>query len=91
MTSPQGIPPEALAALEQGRWIDAIKILRSAQNLDLKSAKESIEALVRQRPELVARLQARRQEFAARARRWMWTLLGLAAAYAAWRAQHGFR
>jgi ribosomal protein L7/L12 len=37
------LPPEAVAALERGRLIDAIKIVRDRTGLDLKSAKEAVE------------------------------------------------
>lgn len=37
------LPPEAVAALERGRLIEAIKIVRDATGLDLKSAKEAVE------------------------------------------------
>ena len=38
------IPPEALAALQAGRMIEAIKIVRQTTGLDLKAAKELVEA-----------------------------------------------
>ncbi|HJR74663.1 MAG TPA: ribosomal protein L7/L12 [Luteimonas sp.] len=38
------IPPEAIAALRQGRTIEAIKHLRDATGLDLKRAKAVIDA-----------------------------------------------
>jgi len=37
------LPPEAVAALERGRLIEAIKIVRDRTGLDLKSAKEAVE------------------------------------------------
>jgi ribosomal protein L7/L12 len=37
------LPPEAVAALERGRLIDAIKIVRDRTGLDVKSAKEAVE------------------------------------------------
>lgn len=37
------LPPEAIAALAQGRLIEAIKIVRDQSGLDLKSAKEAVE------------------------------------------------
>lgn len=38
------IPPEAIAALRQGRTIEAIKHLREATGLDLRRAKAAIDA-----------------------------------------------
>jgi ribosomal protein L7/L12 len=37
-------PPEAIAALEQGNTIVAIKLVRSANDLDLRTAKQTVEA-----------------------------------------------
>lgn len=40
------IPPEAIAALRQGRTIEAIKLLREATGLDLRQAKAVIDARI---------------------------------------------
>ena len=40
------IPPEAIAALRQGRTIEAIKLLRAATGLSLKDAKDAVEAQI---------------------------------------------
>jgi ribosomal protein L7/L12 len=37
-------PPEAIAALEQGNTIVAIKLVRSANDMDLRTAKQTVEA-----------------------------------------------
>jgi len=37
-------PPEAIAALEQGNPIVAIKLVRSANDMDLRTAKNTVEA-----------------------------------------------
>ncbi|MET3494524.1 hypothetical protein [Variovorax boronicumulans] len=37
------LPPEAIAALQRGSLIEAIKIVRDKTGLDLKSAKEAVE------------------------------------------------
>ncbi len=37
------LPYEVIAALDKGRKIEAIKLLRSAKDLDLKEAKEEVE------------------------------------------------
>jgi ribosomal protein L7/L12 len=38
-----GLPPEAIAALERGNLIEAIKIVRERTGMDLKSSKEAVE------------------------------------------------
>lgn len=40
------IPPEAIAALRQGRTVEAIKLLRAATGLSLKDAKDAVEAQI---------------------------------------------
>jgi ribosomal protein L7/L12 len=40
-------PPEAIAALEQGNVIVAIKSVRSANDMDLRTAKQTVEAYLR--------------------------------------------
>lgn len=37
------LPPEAIAALERGNFIEAIKITRDRSGMDLKSSKEAVE------------------------------------------------
>ena len=37
------LPPEAIAALERGNFIEAIKITRDHTGMDLKSSKEAVE------------------------------------------------
>ena len=54
MTTGSGLSAEALAALHEGRKIDAIKILRAERGLGLKEAKEEVDAYLRNHPELAA-------------------------------------
>lgn len=44
-----GIPTEVVEALDRGRKIEAIKLLRGATGLGLKEAKDMVEAFERQR------------------------------------------
>lgn len=46
------LPLAALQALQQGRMIEAIKIVRTERNLGLKQAKEQVEQYMQQHPEL---------------------------------------
>lgn len=46
MTSPlDGLPPEVTRALHEGRTLDAIKLLRQAKGVSLKSAAQHIESV----------------------------------------------
>jgi ribosomal protein L7/L12 len=44
-TAGSAIPPEALAALEQGNKIEAIRLLRERTGLGLKEAKQAVESV----------------------------------------------
>lgn len=49
---------KAIAALEQGSKIEAIKITRMEQNIGLKEAKEIVELFLEQNPLINERLQS---------------------------------
>ena len=51
----QPLPPAAVQALQQGRMIEAIKIVRTERNLGLKQAKDQVDQYLQQRPELSQR------------------------------------
>jgi ribosomal protein L7/L12 len=44
MSQPQVLPPEVLRALEQGKLIEAIKLLRQTRGLGLKEAKHAVDS-----------------------------------------------
>lgn len=50
------LPPQAIAALEQGRKIKAIKCTRAALGVGLKEAKEIVEQFIEKRPDVRNRL-----------------------------------
>jgi ribosomal protein L7/L12 len=52
------IPPLAIAALEEGRFLDAIKHTRAARALGLKAAKECVEDFLEQHADINARFRA---------------------------------
>ena len=54
----QPLPVAAIAALHQGKKIEAIKIVRMERNIGLKEAKEAVEEYVRSEPALEASLAA---------------------------------
>jgi ribosomal protein L7/L12 len=50
------LPAGAVAALEQGKKLEAIKIVRLERGVQLIEAKAAVERYLRQRPELESRL-----------------------------------
>ena len=46
----RSLPPEAIAALESGNKVEAIKCIRADNNLSLKEANDHIEAYLEQTP-----------------------------------------
>ena len=50
MNSITDLPAEVVAAIEAGRKIDAIKLLREAKGLGLKEAKHEVDAYLRAHP-----------------------------------------
>ena len=56
--APIELPVEALAALQGGNKIEAIKVVRAAHRLDLKDAKDLVERYVAAQPGLQQRMNA---------------------------------
>jgi hypothetical protein len=52
MPGTSSIPPSAVAALNAGRKIEAVRIVRATQGIGLKEAKELVESYVKMHPEL---------------------------------------
>lgn len=77
-TSEQTLPAAALAALQQGHKIQAIKIVRLEQGLDLKQAKDVVESYLSGQPQLLQTLKAQQAEAGRSALRWLAFLLALA-------------
>ncbi|MBE2260595.1 MAG: hypothetical protein IAE88_17180 [Rhodobacteraceae bacterium] len=50
------LPREAIAALERGSKIEAIKCVRVTRGVDLKDAKEIVEQFLEQQPQLQQRM-----------------------------------
>jgi hypothetical protein len=90
------LPPTAIAQLEQGNTIEAIKIVRLERDLGLKESKDLVDAYLT-RPDLQRRLQAAQAEARQGFVRWLVIFLALAAALPAhavvvtgsWKAQAG--
>ncbi len=56
------IPSNAIAALEQGNKVEAIKIVRSAKGLGLKESKDLVEEYLRNDPGLEQRFKTNQSE-----------------------------
>jgi hypothetical protein len=77
------LPPEAVAALHQGGVIEAIKIVRAVNGLQLKDAKDAVDAYVRSQPALRLAIEARQKEARGALVKWLLIVAGMIAlAYA---------
>jgi len=73
------LPPEAVRALAGGDKIAAIKLVRAAHKVDLKTAKGVVESYVELHPDLKTRIESRRDHS-----RQGWVLWLVVAALIAW-------
>lgn len=85
MNPHEGLPPAVLDALNRGQFVEAIKHLRSAQNLDLKAAKDSLDAYVKNHPEMMARLKLQQEEWMGQVKKWLWIAGAVVAGIWLWR------
>lgn len=69
MTTPP-LPAAAEGALAEGRLLEAIKILRASEGLDLTQAKQRLDAYLDENPELRERVQQKSREFRRRIIKW---------------------
>lgn len=70
----ESLPPAALQALQQGRMIEAIKIVRTERNLGLKQAKEQVEQYMQQHPELLRQSRVAQTQQQGKVQRVIWVL-----------------
>ncbi len=82
---PRELPAAAVAALTNGRKIEAIKIVRQEWGLGLKQAKDAVESYVAAHPMLAN--QAREANEGAR-KLWLWPLILAMAALLVYRLLH---
>ena len=75
-----GLPSAAIAALQKGNKIEAIKIVRVARNLGLKEAKDCVEDYVRCDPSLKRKMEEVQAEAKKGFMFWLVVLLALGAA-----------
>jgi hypothetical protein len=67
------LPLEAATLLAEGRLIEAIKVVRKAEGLGLREAKERVDAHIAQDP--ILRVQIETQQRASRRKFFFWFLL----------------
>ena len=70
----ESLPPAALQALQQGRMIEAIKIVRTEHHLGLKQAKEQVEQYMQQHPDLLRQSRVAQTQQQGKVQRVMWVL-----------------
>jgi hypothetical protein len=71
----QPISDAAVSALQRGQVLDAITLVRQEQHVDLKAAKASVDAYLRNQPALQRRIEQDQAD--ARAGLFRWVLLFL--------------
>ena len=54
MSNESGLTADVIAALHEGRKIDAIKLLREQRGIGLKEAKHEVDAYLRDHPQLAS-------------------------------------
>jgi hypothetical protein len=74
------IPSQAIAELHQGRKIEAIRLVREAQGLGLKEAKETVEAYVKSQPALQLAMENKNRETKGALVRWLVVFAAIIAA-----------
>ena len=67
----EALPPEAIAALQRGNKIEAIKIVREASKLDLKDAKDKVDDYVKNDPVLKQKFASAQAETTGSLVRWL--------------------
>ena len=67
----QALPPEAIDALQRGNKIEAIKLVRAAQKLDLKDAKDRVDDYVKNDPVLQQKFASAQAETTGSLVRWL--------------------
>ena len=74
---PISLPAAAEAALAGGRVIEAVKILRTTEQLDLTQAKQRIDAYLAQNPDLRVRVERMSRELRGKVIKWVLVLDGI--------------
>ena len=74
----EDLPAEAVTALWQGNKIEAIKILRKAQHIDLKQGKDRIDQYIKNEPALQHKFETAQAESLRGLVRWLLLAIALA-------------
>jgi hypothetical protein len=74
---PASLPAAAEAALSAGRMIEAIRILRTTEKIDLTQAKQRLDAYLAQNPDLRDRVQRMSREQRGKVIKWVLILDGI--------------
>ena len=69
------IPPEAMQPLMRGELIEAIRIVRTSQRVDLKDAKEAVDAYLEKQPALAQAVREAQAETRRRVLGWLTAIL----------------
>ena len=67
----EALPSEAISALQRGNKIEAIKIVREAEKLDLKDAKDRVDDYVKNDPVLQQKFASAQAETTGSLVRWL--------------------
>jgi ribosomal protein L7/L12 len=84
----QELPGEALAALERGSKIEAIKSLRMERSIGLKEAKDAVEAFLREHPDVQQKMAGANRQSAQGAVPWLFLVAAIATAAVLWMRSH---
>jgi ribosomal protein L7/L12 len=76
----QDFPVEAVAALERGSKIDAIKCVRVARGVGLKEAKDIVEQFIDSSPSVKSRMESANAQNAKGGLRWLFLITAIALA-----------
>lgn len=71
MTTTEPLPVAAIAALNRGNKIEAIKIVRRERGVELKAAKDAVEEYLRSQPALAASFARKQADATRSALRWL--------------------
>ena len=72
------LPPAVIAALTNGRMVEAVKLLREARGIGLKEAKDALDDYIIANPGLRRKLEAQRAEAMRGGMLWLAALIALA-------------
>ena len=69
------LPVAAISALNEGKKIEAIKIVRLENHVDLKDAKDIVDQYLKAHPDLQVQIESHREEAGRRSAMWIITII----------------